>query len=156
MRVMLKELSKMTLLIEKEVNPHFETLLFDWRCKTQLLEGGYGSSKYYHAALKIIFKLLEEKRTALVVREVYDTHRESMFSLFSEIIEDLGLGVSMKISSSLMTVKFPNGSKIIFRGMDKPEKLKSINNISLIWLEECSERHYKKFEYRDSAKFTSR
>lgn len=140
------ELIKMTLLIEKEVNPHFENFLFDWRCKTQLLVGGYGSSKSYHAALKIIFKLLEEKRTALVVREVYDTHRDSTFSLFSEIIEDLGIGMSMKISSSPMTVKFPNGSKIIFRGMDKPEKLKSINNISLIWLEECSEIKYAGFK----------
>lgn len=94
----------MTLLIEKEVNPHFETFLFDWRCKTQVLVGGYGSSKSYHVALKIIFKLLEEKRTALVVREVYDTHRESTFSLFSEIIEDLGLGGIVKTSSSPMRV----------------------------------------------------
>ncbi|POZ56429.1 hypothetical protein LYSIN_01212 [Lysinibacillus sphaericus] len=136
----------MTLLIEKEVNPHFENFLFDWRCKTQLLVGGYGSSKSYHAALKIIFKLFEEKRTALVVREVYDTHRDSTFSLFTEIIEDLGLSGKIKTSTSPMQVKFPNGSKIIFRGMDKPEKLKSINNISLIWLEECSEIKYAGFK----------
>jgi len=30
-------------------------------------------------ALKILIKLLEEKRTALVVREVYDTHSDSTF-----------------------------------------------------------------------------
>jgi phage terminase large subunit len=136
----------MTTAVEKEVNPHFEDFLFDWRCKTQLLVGGYGSSKSYHVALKILLKLLEEKRTALVVREVYDTHRDSTFSLFTEIIEDLGLSGKVKTSSSPMTVKFPNGSKIIFRGMDKPEKLKSINNISLIWLEECSEIKYAGFK----------
>ena len=136
----------MTTAVEKEVNPHFEDYLFDWRCKTQLLVGGYGSSKSYHVALKILLKLLEEKRTALVVREVYDTHRDSTFSLFTEIIEDLGLSGKVKTSSSPMTVKFPNGSKIIFRGMDKPEKLKSINNISLIWLEECSEIKYAGFK----------
>ncbi|MCS1393582.1 PBSX family phage terminase large subunit [Lysinibacillus boronitolerans] len=136
----------MSLAVEKEVNPHFEDFLFDWRCKTQLLVGGYGSSKSYHVALKILLKLLQEKRTALVVREVYDTHRDSTFSLFTEIIEDLGLSGKIKTSSSPMTVKFPNGSKIIFRGMDKPEKLKSINNISLIWLEECSEIKYAGFK----------
>lgn len=136
----------MSLAVEKEVNPHFEDFLFDWRCKTQLLVGGYGSSKSYHVALKILLKLLEEKRTALVVREVYDTHRDSTFSLFTEIIEDLGLSGKIKTSSSPMTVRFPNGSKIIFRGMDKPEKLKSINNISLIWLEECSEIKYAGFK----------
>lgn len=39
--------------------------------------------------LKILLKLFEEKRTALVVREGYDTHRDSTFSLFTKIIEDL-------------------------------------------------------------------
>nr|WP_269799733.1 phage terminase large subunit [Lysinibacillus xylanilyticus] len=35
-------------------------------------------------ALKILLKLLQEKRAVLVVREVYDTHRDSTFSLFTE------------------------------------------------------------------------
>lgn len=132
--------------VEKEVNPRFEDFLYDWNQKFQLLVGGYGSSKSYHVVVKIIMKLIEEKRTALVVREVYDTHRDSTFSLFSELIEDLGLSHVVRTSTSPMQVKFPNGSKIIFRGMDKPEKLKSINNISLIWLEECSEIKYTGFK----------
>jgi phage terminase large subunit len=45
-----------------------------------------------------------------------------------------------------MQIRFPNGSKIIFKGMDKPAKLKSINNISLVWLEECSEIKYDGFK----------
>lgn len=133
-------------MIEKEVNPHFEDFLFDWNQKFQFLVGGYGSSKSYHVALKIILKLFEEKRTALVVREVYDTHRESTHSLFEEIIEDLGLSHKVKCPTSPLQVRFPNGSKIIFKGMDKPVKLKSINNISLIWLEECSEIKYAGFK----------
>ncbi|XKE69138.1 PBSX family phage terminase large subunit [Jeotgalibacillus malaysiensis] len=132
--------------MQKEVNPHFEDFLFDWNQKFQFLVGGYGSSKSYHVALKIILKLLEEKRTGLVVREVYDTHRDSTFSLLEEIIEDLGLSHKIRCMTSPMQIKFPNGSKIIFKGMDKPVKLKSINNISLIWLEECSEIKYAGFK----------
>lgn len=128
--------------IEKPVNPHFEDFLFDWDYKTYFLLGGYGSSKSYHIALKVVLKLLEEKRTALVVREVYDTHRESTFSLLEEIIEDLGLSYLIRCLSSPMHIRFPNGSRIIFKGMDKPAKLKSINNISLVWIEECSELKY--------------
>lgn len=82
--------------MEKEINPRFDDFLFDWSCKTQLLVGGYGSSKSYHVAFKILLKLLEEKRTALVVRKDYDTHRDSTFSLFTEIIEDLGLSDKIK------------------------------------------------------------
>lgn len=133
-------------MIEKEVNPHFEDFLFDWDQKFQFLVGGYGSSKSYHVALKIILKLLEEKRTALVVREVYETIRESCFALFEELIIDLELDNKIKAVTSPMQIRFPNGSRIIFKGMDKPQKLKSIHNVSLIWLEECSEIKYEGFK----------
>lgn len=139
--------------ITKEINPRFENFLFHWDNKYQLLIGGYGSSKSYHVALKLILKLYEEKRTCLVVREVYETIRESCFSLFLEILDDMdlladGKGSKSKVVSivSPMLLKFPNGSKIIFKGMDKPKKLKSINNISIIWIEECSEVKYEGFK----------
>ncbi|MCQ6275757.1 PBSX family phage terminase large subunit [Bacillus sp. V3B] len=133
-------------MIEKEVNPHFEDFLFDWTQKFYFLVGGYGSSKSYHVALKLLLKLLEEKRTALVVREVYDTHRDSTFSLLEEIIIDLELDGKVRCVSSPMQIRFPNGSKIIFKGMDKPQKLKSINNVSIVWIEECSEVKYEGFK----------
>ncbi len=136
----------MVQMMEKEVNPHFEDFLFDWDQKFQFLVGGYGSSKSYHIALKLILKLLDEKRTALVIREVYDTHRDSTFSLFEEIVNDLGLDHVIQCRTSPLMLKFHNGSRIIFKGLDKPTKLKSINNISIIWIEECSEVKYEGFK----------
>lgn len=130
----------------KEVNPHFEEFIFNWDYKTYFLVGGYGSSKSYHVALKLILKLLQEKRTALVVREVYDTHRESTYSLLEEIIIDLELDDRIKCITSPMQIKFPNGSKIIFKGMDKPAKLKSIHNVTIVWIEECSELKYEGYK----------
>ncbi|EID42868.1 PBSX family phage terminase large subunit [Parageobacillus thermoglucosidasius] len=134
------------MIIEKEVNPHFEDFLFDWNHKFYFLVGGYGSGKSYHIALKLILKLLSEKRTALVVREVYDTHRNSTYSLLEEIVHDLGLENIIECLTSPMQIRFPNGSKIIFKGMDKPAKLKSIHNVSIIWVEECSEVKYEGFK----------
>lgn len=136
--------------ISKEVNPRFENFIFDWSYKKYLLVGGYGSSKSYHIALKLIIKGLEEKRKMLVVREVYDTHRDSTFSLFKEILEDLNLLAEsprerkrkVVAKESPFKLTFPNGSEIIFKGMDKPEKLKSINGVTIVWLEECSEIKY--------------
>ncbi|MNW27560.1 Phage terminase large subunit [compost metagenome] len=133
-------------MVEKEVNPHFEDFLFDWLHMYYFLVGGYGSSKSYHVALKLILKLLKEKRTALVVREVYDTIRDSCFSLFEDICTEMGLEGRIRFITSPMQIRFPNGSKIIFKGMDKPVKLKSIHNVSLIWLEECSEVKYEGFK----------
>ena len=132
--------------VEKEVNPAFEDFLFDWGSKFYFLVGGYGSSKSYHIALKIILKLLTEKRTCLVVREVYATIRESCYSLFREIIDSLNLDDAVIFTRSPMQMNFPNGSRVIFRGLDKPAKLKSINDISLIWIEEASEISYNAFK----------
>ena len=132
--------------VVKGVNPHFEKFLFDWNYKFYFLVGGYGSSKSYHIALKIILKLLQEKRTCLAVRQVYSTIRESCFILFREICADLNLEEVVKFNYSPMQMNFANGSRVIFRGMDKPEKLKSIHNISLIWIEECAEIKYDGFK----------
>lgn len=132
--------------ITKEVNPRFENFLFDWDYSKYLLVGGYGSSKSYHIALKIILKCLQEVRKVLVVREVYDTIRDSCYDLLVEILDELDLtGTSrnkVRCTVSPMSIKFPNGSKIIFKGMDKPSKLKSLNGVSIVWLEECSEIKY--------------
>lgn len=141
--------------INKEVNPRFENFIFDWNYKTYLLFGGYGSSKSYHIALKIILKCLEEKRKVLVIREVYETIRESCFDLFEEIMEDLNIlapegtrksNTQIISKASPMSFTFPNGSKIIFKGMDKPRKLKSINGVSIIWVEEASEVKYEGYK----------
>lgn len=137
--------------IQKAVNPRFEDFIFDWDYKQYLLVGGYGSSKSYHIALKIILKCIEECRKVLVIREVYETIRESCYDLLCEILSDMDLieenpnkRYSTKVicKQSPMQITFPNGSKIIFKGMDKPQKLKSINGVSIVWLEEASEIKY--------------
>lgn len=136
--------------IIKKVSPVFEDFIFNWDYETYLLIGGYGSGKSYQVAFKIILKLLKEKRKCLVVREVFETIAQSCFDLFKEELEDMGLltedpyefkrrKTKVLAQKSPMQIKFPNGSIIIFRGMDKPEKVKSINGVSIVWLEECSE-----------------
>lgn len=143
--------------VTKAVSPAFEGFLFDWDCERYLLIGGYGSGKSYHIAFKIILKLLEEKRKALVIREVYDTIHESCYDLICEILDDMGLLTTdpkefkrrqnrVLALKSPLRFKFKNGSQIIFKGMDKPEKVKSINGVSIVWLEECSEIKYEGYK----------
>ena len=129
-----------------KVNNHFIDFITDWNYKNYFLVGGYGSSKSYNVAFKILLKLGEEKRKCLVVREVYDTIRDSCFSLFQDVATNMGIYDQLQFKSSPMQIKFPNGSTIIFKGMDKPEKLKSINDVSVIWLEECSEVKYEGYK----------
>ena len=142
--------------VNKEINPHFGNFVMDWTKKFQFLIGGYGSSKSYHVALKLVLKCLQEKRKVLVIREVYDTHKDSTFALFKDILEsldrldDTGLKRIAKgkarAKESPYEIVFSNGSRIIFKGMDKPAKLKSIHDISIIWVEEASEVKYEGFK----------
>ena len=136
--------------IVKKISPAFEDFVFNWDYEQYLLIGGYGSGKSYHIAFKLILKLLEETRKVLVVRQVYDTIYESCYDLLKEILDGMNLlaydyndfkkrknkCVALK---SPLRILFPNGSQIIFKGMDNPEKVKSINGVSIVWLEECSE-----------------
>lgn len=129
--------------IDFYVNDQFADFLDDWQSKIYLLVGGYGSSKSYHIAAKLIKKLASEKRKAMVVREVYDTMRDSCFDLLAEVADAMGFSDrQVKFLSSPMRVRFANGSLIIFKGMDKPEKMKSLNGVSIVWVEECSEVKY--------------
>lgn len=142
--------------ITKSVAPAFEDFIFNWEHERYLLVGGYGSGKSYQIAFKIVLKLLEEKRKALVVREVFDTIELSCYDLFCEILDDMGLltsdrkeyknsGLKVLASKSPLRFKFKNGSQIVFKGMDNPEKVKSINGVSIVWLEECSEIKYSAY-----------
>lgn len=132
--------------IKVTANNHFIDFIQNWDYKFYFLVGGYGSSKSYHVAEKLLLKLATEKRLALVVREVYDTIRDSCFSLLQEVANNIGIYDYLKFKTSPMQVIFPNGSKIIFKGMDNPQKLKSINGVSIIWLEECSEVKYEGYK----------
>lgn len=143
------------MLINKQVNPHFNNFIFDWDYTTYVLVGAYGSSKSYHVALKIILKLLKEKRKCLVVRDVYETLKESCFDIIYEILDELNLlyeGNGRKSSNKVVAKQspmefiFPNGSRIIFKGMDKPSKVKSINGVSIVWAEEASEIKYAAYK----------
>ena len=130
------------------VSPAFDNFIFDWDYETYLSIGSYGSGKSHAIAQKVIIKLYEEKRKACIVRDVYDTHKESTFDLIKQVLEDAGLlaeegirkhktKVCWKVSP--LEFKFPNGSRIIFKGMDDTEKIKSMNGVSIVWIEECSE-----------------
>lgn len=139
------------------VSNRFASFLTDWNYEQYLCLGGYGSGKSHNIALKIILKLMQEKRTALVTRQVRETIKDSCFALFKEILTSMDLLSSDTTNrakrtdnkviaiQSPMEIRFPNGSKIIFKGLDNKEKIKSIHGVSIVWIEECSEVHYDSY-----------
>lgn len=126
---------------------HFEEYLFDWSHKIYLAVGSYGSGKSHETVIKILYKLLQEKRRCAVIREVYETHLETTYRLIEEVAEVIDPdGKLIKFKKSPLSVEFYNGSKIIFKGLDKIEKMKGLQSVSLVWVEEASEIKYAGFK----------
>lgn len=102
--------------------------------------GGAGSGKSHFVFQKMVLKYLKYgNRKCLVVRKVSNTLRDSCFALVKSILSDWQLYEQCKINKTDLTIELPNGSHFIFKGMDDPEKIKSIANIDDIVVEECTE-----------------
>lgn len=131
--------------INIQANEHFIDYLNNWDKRFYYIVGGYGSSKSYHTALKLILKAIQEKRRILVVRAVYRTIKESCFSLLKGIISNYNLNSFFTYTTNPLHIRGRNGSEFIFMGLDDADKLKSIDNVDMIWIEECPEISYDAF-----------
>ena len=120
-----------------QINEHFLDYIGDWEHYEYILVGGYGSSKSFNTAIKLIIKAYQEERKILVIRQTFATHRDSTFEDLKFAIEYLGLQEHFEIRLSPLRIKCKlNDSIFIFRGLDDVNKIKSIKDISIIHIEE--------------------
>ena len=87
---------------------------------------------------------MENPINALVVRKVGNTIRDSVFEQLKEAIELLGVEEEWQSRVSPLSLTYmKTGTRIIFRGGDKPKKIKSIKSstfpIAILWIEEVDE-----------------
>ena len=123
-------------------NDSFLPLFWD-KHRYLVLKGGGGSGKSIFAGRKILERAATEPgHRFLVVRKVANTMRNSCFkqlksqayNFYAEQVAKIPQG-----ETGDMYIKFKNGSEILFAGLDDVEKLKSIFDITGIWIEEASE-----------------
>lgn len=125
--------------IRERTNDAFWPLLWDHH-RYLVMKGGGGSGKSILAGQKILERAVsEEGHRFLVCRKVGRTIRQSCFNQLVNQIAEYYPGMRVKINRTDMVITFPNGSEILFSGLDDVEKLKSIYNITGEWLEEASE-----------------
>lgn len=120
----------------------FNDLIFKLqKSKTRFIinYGGAGSGKSYTQTQHEIIKCLQKKEKLLVIRKVNTTIKDSVISLFTTILNNWGLSEIYSENKTLQYIQFLNGSQILFKGMDDPEKIKSIAGITRVWIEEASE-----------------
>ena len=125
---------------KKGILPCYLPYIRDYETRVNVFYGGAGSGKSYFVMQKIILKALDSQRKVLIVRKVGATLKESVWSLTLELIHAGGLTPTVKqINKSDLTIEFLNGSVLLFKGLDDSEKIKSINGITDIVIEEATE-----------------
>tara|TARA_R110002020_G_scaffold3468_3_gene15427 strand:- start:5877 stop:7328 length:1452 start_codon:yes stop_codon:yes gene_type:complete len=124
---------------EETVNDPFNGL-FENDARLILLWGGRGSGKTHAAVMLIVYRMLTaDYFKGILVRKVYDTIKESQYDSIKQTIDDLGLSSLFSFKVSPLSITCLNGNRLIARGLDKAEKIKSIKDPSFIWYEEGNE-----------------
>lgn len=113
------------------------------------LKGGRGSTKSSFVSIEIILSMMRDAENgeitnAVALRKVKDTLKDSVFEQLAWAIEKLGVSHLWHIPQSKLEITYlPTGQKILFRGADKPKKIKSTKvskgYIKYIWYEELDE-----------------
>lgn len=133
--------------ISDVINPHFHTF---WRSSKEhkylkyILKGGRNSAKSTHIGFRIIMDIMKYPISALVVRKVGKTLSESVYEQLKECADILGVYQYFEFKlSPLQIIYKPRGNKIIFRGADDAQKIKSLKiakyPVAILWIEELAE-----------------
>lgn len=108
-------------------------------------DGGRGSTKSSFISAEMILGIMKDpKANGIALRKVKDTLKDSVFEQLQWAISALKVDAYWHITHSPLTLTYiPTGQKIIFRGADNPQKIKSTKvskgYIKYIWFEECDE-----------------
>lgn len=107
--------------------------------------GGRGSTKSSFCAIEVILLIVRNPEcSAVVLRKVANTLRDSVYAQIQWAISTLGLESKfIQKASPLRMIYKPTGQQIVFLGVDKKEKIKSIKPNSgyfgIVWYEEVDQ-----------------
>lgn len=130
------------------IAPSFYDLFYDIEDNNHThywLKGGRGSTKSSFVSVMIILGMMKHPNTnAVAIRKVGLYLKDSVYEQLVWAIEKLGVSHLWKQKlSPLELVYIKTGQRILFRGADKPKKLKSTKvskgYIRYIWYEEVDE-----------------
>jgi hypothetical protein len=114
--------------------------------------GGTASGKSHAQAQLEVIRSLQNKERILIIRKTGATLKDSVIPLIKAKIQQFSenppnpLASEFKENISNREIRnLRNGSMFLFRGLDDPEKLKSIEGITRIWIEEANELEFEDF-----------
>lgn len=119
-----------------KVNKVYAPYLQDYSHRYEIYYGGAGSGKSFFVTQKLIIKGLNYPRKILVLRRDQVSLKKSVIALFLKILKKERIHYRYLKQERVIYI---GESTILFEGIDDPEKIKSIEGITDIWMEEATE-----------------
>lgn len=116
--------------------------LYDYSKRIEVWYGGASSGKSEGIYQRVVLKALKKwakPRKILILRKINASIRDSAWQHVIDVLANFEILEFCKINKTERTIKLPTGAILIFRGLDDPEKIKSIKGISDIVMEEATE-----------------
>ena len=116
---------------------------WNYKGRYRVVKGSRGSKKSTTISFWIPFMMMKYPlANTLVVRRVFNTHKDSTYTQLKWAINKLGVSHLWKFSKSpLEIIYLPTGQKILFRGLDDPMSITSITvehgHLCWCWFEEA-------------------
>lgn len=126
------------------INKAYYPYLFNDR-RFNVFYGGAGSGKSVFVAQRYVHRMTTKRgHNVLGVRKIDKANRDSTFAMMIQVINMWGLRDFFHVTMQPLSITCKhNGNQMLFRGLDDPEKLKSITfsngPLTDIWCEEASE-----------------
>jgi PBSX family phage terminase large subunit len=139
------------------VNPAFVPL-FENKDRYLLVWGGRGSSKSVSMATKMVYRCLTENYfKCIMIRKVKDTVKDSIYEEIKQQIIRLGLEEFFQFKTSPLEIVCKlNGNVFLARGLDEPDKIKSIKDPTCAIYEEANQIDLQDFNYVTTSIRTTR
>jgi phage terminase large subunit len=135
---------------ESVFNDNILKVLESYKTRIEVYYGGASSGKSQGVYQKVVIKALQPywniPRKVLILRKVNNSIRDSSWAHVKEVLSDFQLLEYCKVRETDKEITLPNGAMLLFRGLDDPEKIKSIKGISDIVMEEATEFTADDFE----------
>lgn len=126
----------------KVFNKQIYDNLQDYSKFIEVWYGGASSGKSHGVVQKVVLKSLlnwRYPRKVLWLRKVDRTLKDSIFADVLDCLSRWQILALCKVNNSDRTITLPNKAVFLFKGMDDPEKIKSIKGLSDVVMEEASE-----------------
>lgn len=114
-----------------------------WKGRYIAIIGSRASKKSYTIAYRIIFGMMAMPyANTLIVRKTSNSNKQSTYAQIAKCIHSLGLENYWEFKESTLDIRYkPTGQVILFRGLDDPYKLSSIQVVHGVlcwcWFEEA-------------------